>query len=166
LRLLNAEYRLNHLHNFAPKPVCLVPLKRYTTGEYLSIKISDRSNHRWESANTLCGHVATGDFKTDIFPLLFFKRISDVDDEEYAEASQKCRGSSRFQHAMDLGKLWSAKPEPPPCSATPLAERAALSRQQRPPIHIPVGIGRPTSVEVGQPVDAYRVSQEAVLDFM
>ncbi|MCZ8318875.1 MAG: class I SAM-dependent DNA methyltransferase [Silanimonas sp.] len=39
----------------------------------------------WESANILRGPVDAADFKTYIFPLLFFKRICDVWDEEYRE---------------------------------------------------------------------------------
>ncbi len=41
--------------------------------------------HLWESANILRGPVDAADFKTYIFPLLFFKRICDVWDEEYQE---------------------------------------------------------------------------------
>jgi type I restriction enzyme M protein len=39
--------------------------------------------HLWQSANILRGPVDAADFKTYIFPLLFFKRICDVWDEEY-----------------------------------------------------------------------------------
>jgi len=39
--------------------------------------------HLWESANILRGPVDAADFKTYVFPLLFFKRLSDVHDEEY-----------------------------------------------------------------------------------
>lgn len=42
-------------------------------------------SHLWESANILRGPVDAADFKTYIFPLLFFKRICDVWDEEYKE---------------------------------------------------------------------------------
>lgn len=41
-------------------------------------KVSDLANHLWESANILRGPVDAAGFKTYIFPLLFFKRISDV----------------------------------------------------------------------------------------
>jgi type I restriction enzyme M protein len=40
----------------------------------------------FEAANILRGPVDAADFKTYIFPLLFFKRISDVYDEEYNRA--------------------------------------------------------------------------------
>ena len=49
--------------------------------------LSQLESHLWESANILRGPVDAADFKTYIFPLLFFKRICDVWDEEYARAS-------------------------------------------------------------------------------
>lgn len=54
----------------------------------MTLKAYDLSNlesHLWESANILRGPVDAADFKTYIFPLLFFKRICDVWDEEYEE---------------------------------------------------------------------------------
>lgn len=42
-------------------------------------------SHLWEAANILRGPVDAADFKTYIFPLLFFKRICDVWDEENAD---------------------------------------------------------------------------------
>ena len=50
-----------------------------------SITINQLESHLWESANILRGPVDAADFKTYIFPLLFFKRICDVWDEEYQE---------------------------------------------------------------------------------
>ena len=49
------------------------------------INLSQLEGHLWESANILRGPVDAADFKTYIFPLLFFKRICDVWDEEYDE---------------------------------------------------------------------------------
>ena len=46
------------------------------------LDLSTLEAHLWESANILRGPVDAADFKTYIFPLLFFKRISDVCDEE------------------------------------------------------------------------------------
>jgi len=54
------------------------------------------SNHLWESANILRGPVDAADFKTYIFPLLFFKRISDVFDEETAEALELSGGDREY----------------------------------------------------------------------
>ncbi|MEQ1731006.1 MAG: type I restriction-modification system subunit M N-terminal domain-containing protein, partial [Vicinamibacterales bacterium] len=45
--------------------------------------LSQLESHLWEAANSLRGPVAAADFKTYVFPLLFFKRLSDVHDEEY-----------------------------------------------------------------------------------
>lgn len=39
--------------------------------------LSELESHLWESANILRGPVDAADFKTYIFPLLFFKRIYD-----------------------------------------------------------------------------------------
>ncbi len=59
-----------------------------TNGSILSdqtVALSQIESHLWESANILRGPVDAADFKTYIFPLLFFKRICDVWDEEYQE---------------------------------------------------------------------------------
>lgn len=39
----------------------------------------------FDSANFLRGHIDAGDYKQFIFPLLFFKRVCDVYDEEYSK---------------------------------------------------------------------------------
>ena len=49
------------------------------------VVLAQLESHLWESANILRGPVDAADFKTYIFPLLFFKRICDVWDEEYQE---------------------------------------------------------------------------------
>jgi len=59
-------------------------------------KVSDLANHLWESANILRGPVDAADFKTYIFPLLFFKRISDVYDEEYSAALGESGGDKQY----------------------------------------------------------------------
>jgi type I restriction enzyme M protein len=51
-----------------------------------AISLSQLESHLWESANILRGPVDAADFKTYIFPLLFFKRVCDVWDEELADA--------------------------------------------------------------------------------
>ena len=60
------------------------------------LELSTLSNHLWESANILRGPVDAADFKTYIFPLLFFKRISDVFDEEVAEALAESDGDQQY----------------------------------------------------------------------
>lgn len=54
--------------------------------------------HCWEAANILRGPVDAADFKTYIFPLLFFKRISDVYDEELRDALEVSGGDEDYAH--------------------------------------------------------------------
>jgi type I restriction enzyme M protein len=53
-------------------------------------------SHLWEAANILRGPVDAADFKTYVFPLLFFKRISDVYDEEYSAALAESDGDEEY----------------------------------------------------------------------
>src|SRR5690349_15323689 len=50
----------------------------------------------WEAANILRGPVDAADFKTYIFPMLFFKRISDVFDEEIRQAMEESGGDAQY----------------------------------------------------------------------
>ena len=60
------------------------------------LTISALSSHLWEAANILRGPVDAADFKSYIFPLLFFKRLSDVYDEEYILALEESDGDVEF----------------------------------------------------------------------
>ena len=60
------------------------------------LTLSELEQHLWEAANILRGPVDAADFKTYIFPLLFFKRISDVYDEEMAEALEESEGDEEY----------------------------------------------------------------------
>lgn len=60
------------------------------------VTLAALSSHLWEAANILRGPVDAADFKTYIFPLLFFKRISDVYDDELAEAMDLSGGDQQF----------------------------------------------------------------------
>lgn len=62
----------------------------------VDLDIGTLSGHLWEAANILRGPVDAADFKTYIFPLLFFKRLSDVYDEEYAVALDESDGDVEF----------------------------------------------------------------------
>jgi type I restriction enzyme M protein len=61
-----------------------------------ALELNQLCNHLWESANILRGPVDAADFKTYIFPLLFFKRISDVFDEEITDALEESGGDQLF----------------------------------------------------------------------
>lgn len=60
------------------------------------INLSTLESHLWESANILRGPVDAADFKTYIFPILFFKRISDVYDEEVSAALEESEGDADY----------------------------------------------------------------------
>ncbi len=60
------------------------------------LDLSTLEAHLWEAANILRGPVDAADFKTYIFPLLFFKRISDVYDEEIARALEESGGDQEY----------------------------------------------------------------------
>lgn len=53
-------------------------------------------DYLWGAANILRGMIDAADFKQYIFPLLFFKRISDVWDEEYQIALKESDGDLDF----------------------------------------------------------------------
>lgn len=61
-----------------------------------SLGLSALESHLWEAANILRGPVDAADFKTYIFPLLFFKRISDVYDEEMQQALADSDGDFEY----------------------------------------------------------------------
>ena len=50
----------------------------------------------WGAATFLRGHIDAGDYKQFIFPLLFFKRICDVYDEETADALKESDGDAEY----------------------------------------------------------------------
>ncbi len=60
------------------------------------LSLTTLESHLWEAANILRGPVDAADFKTYIFPLLFFKRISDVNDEEVEQALKESGGDAEY----------------------------------------------------------------------
>ena len=60
------------------------------------LTLNQLESHLWASANILRGAVDASDFKTFIFPLLFFKRISDVCDEEHTAALEEGKGDEEY----------------------------------------------------------------------
>ena len=57
---------------------------------------SELEKYLWGAATYLRGHIDAGDYKQFIFPLLFFKRISDVYDEEFTEALEESDGDKQY----------------------------------------------------------------------
>ena len=70
-------------------------------------------SYLWGAAKLLRGLVDAGDYKQYIFPLLFFKRMSDVWDEEYASAlaetkdKKYARSTADDRFAIPIGAHWS-----------------------------------------------------------
>ena len=60
------------------------------------ITLSELEQYLWGAANILRGPIDKADFKSYIFPLLFFKRISDVYDEEYTSALDESGGDEEY----------------------------------------------------------------------
>ena len=67
----------------------------------------------WKSADILRGQIDSGDFKKYIFGLLFYKRISDIWDEEYntvmKEFDDKALAKADYNHRFQVPKdcRWS-----------------------------------------------------------
>lgn len=57
---------------------------------------AELESHLKAAANLLRGDIDAGDYKQYIFPLLFFKRICDVYDEEYNEAMKESDGDEEY----------------------------------------------------------------------
>ena len=60
------------------------------------LTLSKLEQYLSDAAWILKGPVDASDFKAYIFPLLFFKRISDVYDEEYTQALEESSGDEDY----------------------------------------------------------------------
>jgi len=70
--------------------------------------LSDLEHHLWEAAHIITGPIDASDYKTYIFPILFFKRVCDVYNEEFAEAmafyGDKEMALAPEQHRIEVPK--------------------------------------------------------------
>ena len=70
-------------------------------------------SYLWGAAKLLRGLIDAGDYKQYVFPLLFFKRLSDVWDEEYQSAfadtedESYARATADDRFAIPDGAHWS-----------------------------------------------------------
>lgn len=62
----------------------------------MTIKQSDLEKYLWGAATLLRGVIDAGDYKQYIFPLLFYKRICDVYNEEYEKALSESGGDKEY----------------------------------------------------------------------
>jgi type I restriction enzyme M protein len=60
------------------------------------ITLEDLKSYLWDSAVLLRTHIDAGSYKQYIFPLLFFKRLCDVYDEETAKALENSGGDVEY----------------------------------------------------------------------
>ena len=77
------------------------------------IELNDLESYLYASADILRGHVDASDYKSFVFPLLFFKRICDIYDEEtardvemYGEDGAKFLGDSSHRFLIPEGHHW------------------------------------------------------------
>ncbi len=56
-------------------------------------------SYLWDAATILRGLVDAGDYKQFVFPLLFYKRLSDVWDEDYSDAMHESEGDTAYAQA-------------------------------------------------------------------
>ncbi len=74
-----------------------------------SITIEELKSYLWNSAVLLRTHIDAGSYKQYIFPLLFFKRLCDVYDEEYEKALVESGGDKDYadfkeNHSFNIPK--------------------------------------------------------------
>lgn len=78
----------------------------------MAITLNELEQHLWGAANILRGSIDSGEYKSYIFGLLFFKRLSDVWDEEYelklSEYGDEQLAADADEHRFDLpaGHRW------------------------------------------------------------
>lgn len=62
----------------------------------MAIKQQDLERYLWGAATLLRGVIDAGDYKQYIFPLLFYKRLCDVYDEEYERVLKESDGDKEY----------------------------------------------------------------------
>ena len=79
----------------------------------VAVTLLELEQHLWGAANILRGSIDSGEYKSYIFGLLFFKRLSDVWQEEYeqsfAEYGDEDLAADAEEHRFDIpqGHNWS-----------------------------------------------------------
>ena len=74
-----------------------------------TISAQELESYLWQAANILRGVIDASEYKSIIFPLMFFKRISDAYDEEYEIALAESKGDKEYasypeQHEFQVPK--------------------------------------------------------------
>ena len=78
------------------------------------VTVQEIESYLWGSANYLRNKIDAGDYKAYIFPLMFYKRICDVYDEEYQKALAESSGDAEYaasevnhQFQIPKGSHWN-----------------------------------------------------------
>ena len=69
------------------------------------LTLSQLEQYLSKAAWILKGPIGASDFKAYIFPMLFFKRISDVYDEEYRQALEESDGDEEYAQLPEFHKF-------------------------------------------------------------
>ena len=103
------------------------------------ITLPELEQYLAKAADLLRGSIDQADFKAYIFPLMFFKRISDVYLEEFAQALEESGGDHEFAAFAENHRFaipWAAYgltcATTPRTSAPPCRSRFARSRKPTP----------------------------------
>ena len=71
----------------------------------MTISQSELEYYLWGAATLLRGTIDAGDYKQFIFPLLFYKRLCDVYDEERTEALEESGGDEEYAELPELHRF-------------------------------------------------------------
>jgi type I restriction enzyme M protein len=71
----------------------------------MTITQTELESYLWGAATLLRGTIDAGDYKQFIFPLLFYKRLCDVYDEERAEALEESGGDEEYAELPELHRF-------------------------------------------------------------
>ena len=74
-------------------------MSKKTSHKIKSITLDQLESYLWGAAVLLRGQIDATGYKEYIFPLLFFKRICDVYDEEYNKALEESGGDEEYARA-------------------------------------------------------------------
>src|ERR1700730_15997156 len=88
-------------------PSCATFMTASNTDDVTPISQQQLESYLWGAATLLRGTIDAGDYKQFIFPLLFFKRLCDVFDEETQTALKESGGdkgyaAGREQHRFQV----------------------------------------------------------------
>jgi len=97
----------------------------------VKLTLSQLEQYLSKAAWILKGPIGASDFKAYIFPMLFFKRISDVYDEEYRIALEESDGDEDYAALPEFHRFAIPKGCPPRTCSKSYASRVAINSPVR-----------------------------------